>query len=29
MKKAGCGLDDFPHVLEFPNFDICCIRVIY
>ena len=29
MKKAGCGFDDFPHVLEFPNFGICCIRVLY
>ena len=29
MKKAGCGFDGFPHVLEFSNFDICCIRVIY
>ena len=26
---CGFGFDDFPHVLEFSNFDICCIRVIY
>ena len=29
MKKVGCGFDDFQHVLELSNFDICCIRVIY
>ena len=25
----GCGFDDFIHVLEFSNFDICFIRVNY
>ena len=29
MKKAGGALMIFPHVLEFSNFDICCIRVNY
>ena len=25
MKKPGCGFDDFIHVLEFSNFDICVV----
>ena len=29
VKKPGVALVIFPHVLEFPNFDICCIRVFY
>ena len=25
VKKAGCGFDDFIHVLEFFNFNICVV----
>ena len=25
-RKPGCGFDDFIHVLEFSNFNICVVQ---